>query len=239
MKNDNSKQEQLAMLGLLTSGVAHELKTPLAFVHSNLGSLEGYLADLQQCQEAEKTQLILEAQEILKESLEGLHRMNDIIGSVSSYNKQQAPPESMPANAPLNIAIQLTWHQLKYSVEVRQFLDAQQYISGVQGKLIQVFVNLIINAVQAMAEQQQKKLYLESYDKDGRVYYLIADNGPGISKQVQAKIFDLFFTTKGSEGTGLGLALSQEILSAHGGDIQLVDHELGGAAFRLSLPAVN
>lgn len=237
--NEQEHQEQLAMLGLLTSGVAHELRTPLAFVQSNLGSLASYLQDLRPNSDIEQLALLDEAQEMLTESLEGLRRMNDIIHSVSTYNRQQAPFEPLPANAALQTALQLTWHHLKYQVEVRQFLDAQQPIHAVHGKLSQVFVNLIMNALQAMQTVPLKQLYLESYDKDQRVYFLIADNGVGIADDIKAKIFDLFFTTKGNEGTGLGLALTLQIVHEHQGDIALVDHELGGAAFRISFPAAG
>lgn len=231
------KSQQLQLLGLLTAGVAHELNTPVAFVASNLTSLTDYLHDIETAQSPQQRQALLcESHELLQECVDGVKRIQDIIVAISSFNKHQAAPLICLAHTPMQMALQLTWHQLKYQVEVKQMFHAEQRILVQQGRLVQVLVNLIINAIYAMKDQPQQSLHLETYDLPGQVELLVADNGPGIAPSIASHIFDYFFTTKNQDGTGLGLALAKEFIEQQGGSIQLTEHELGGAAFRILLP---
>jgi CheY-like chemotaxis protein len=152
--------------------------------------------------------------------------------------------EILDVTALLNDAIEITrtrWENearlrgLNY--EVRLDAESGQYTSGSASELREVFVNLIVNAVDAMPEGG--KLTLSSIPKGGRLRLRFADTGTGMPEDVRQKIFDPFFSTKGAHGTGLGLSVSYSIIERHDGSISVASEVNGGTVFTIDLPAAE
>ncbi len=108
---------------------------------------------------------------------------------------------------------------------------------GRPGHVQQVVMNLVQNAMDALADTPDPRVDIHAFHEDGHAVLQVADNGPGIPAELQASVFDPFFTTKDvGKGTGLGLSISYKIAEEHGGRLRLCDEQGQGACFRLELP---
>ncbi|HXT97188.1 MAG TPA: ATP-binding protein [Polyangia bacterium] len=241
--------EKLASIGLLAAGVAHEINNPAAFVLANIDALGGHLRLIEERlrdPEAEGTRaalpnLLFEANVILQESKEGMARIHRIVrdlGSFSHSDEEASAP--MNVNAAIDSALGMLRNELKYRARVERELGAGRLVRASAARLGQVFLNLILNAAQALDEADAKRnvVTVRSFDEGPDVVVEIADNGPGIAAEILPRIFESFFTTKPrGMGTGLGLPISLGIVRTLGGEI-VVDSRPGqGATFRVRLPA--
>lgn len=173
---------------------------------------------------------------LIAESIEGTHRVSDIVQGLKVYSR--ASDDVMQAcdiNQCLQDTIKMLSNELKYKCEVITRWGELPMCQGNQGKLTQVFTNLIVNAAQAMSEMGT--LTVGTAVIENEISITIADTGKGIDKEGMSKLFDPFFTTKPvGEGTGLGLSISQGIISDHKGKI-LVESEVDkGTVFTILLP---
>ncbi|MES1206953.1 MAG: ATP-binding protein [Pseudomonadota bacterium] len=242
--------EKLASIGLLAAGVAHEINNPAAFVLANIEALAGQLRLIEErlrepadpaAARRGLADLLFEANMILQESKEGMARIHRIVRDLGSFSHVDEE-----ANAPVNVnlaiesALGMLRNELKYRARVERELKASRSVRASGARLGQVFLNLILNAAQALDETQTKRnlVRVRSYDEGADVIVEVADNGPGIPEEVLPRIFESFFTTKPrGMGTGLGLPISLGIVRSLGGEI-LVDTRKGdGATFRVRLPA--
>jgi two-component system, NtrC family, sensor kinase len=218
--------DKLSSIGLLAAGVAHEVNTPLAVISTYAQMLAKQISG-----DAEKAPLL---EKIARQTF----RASEIVNSLLNFSRT-SPTEfvTVDLNKVIRETLTLLDHQLsKAGVEVKLALDENlPRIKGNPGKLQQVFLNLFLNARDAM--ESGGILALSTATEDGLVKAIVADSGAGMSRENAARIFDPFFTTKiAKKGTGLGLSVSYGIVREHGGDIE-VQSELGaGARFELSFP---
>ncbi|HVV50622.1 MAG TPA: ATP-binding protein [Polyangia bacterium] len=241
--------EKLASIGLLAAGVAHEINNPAAFVLANIEALTGQLRLVEERlrdpgNEAARGglfDLLFEANVILQESKEGMARIHRIVrdlGSFSHTDEETNVP--MNVNLAIDSALGMLRNELKYRARVERDLRAARMVRASAARLGQVFLNLILNAAQALDEAEAKRnlVTVRSFDDGPEVVVEVSDNGPGIAAETLPRIFESFFTTKPrGMGTGLGLPISLGIVRTLGGEI-LVDSRPGaGATFRVRLPA--
>ncbi len=242
--------EKLASIGLLAAGVAHEINNPSAFVLGNIEALSGHLHliedKLRELPESALrslglTDVLFEASAILQESKEGMARIHRIVrdlGSFSHADDDATVP--MNVNPALESALTMLRNELKYRARVERDLRATRLVRASPPRLGQVFLNLLLNAAQALDEGGAKRnvVTVRSFDDGDSVVIEVADNGPGIPPAVLPRIFESFFTTKPRGlGTGLGLPISLGIVRGLGGELTVDAPPGSGARFRVRLPA--
>ncbi len=257
-------QEKMASLGVVAAGVAHEINNPIGFVNSNLETLREYfgeltpllrvcraalevgasgqdpqrvLADLRRAAEPIDLDFLQEdIPKLLEESRQGIARVSNIVFDLRVFSRQDnwEMGEANVNNA-LESALTIGWNQLKYKAEVRKELGELPMIQCVASRLAQVFLNLLVNAAQAIPEKGVVRLRTRGL-KD-RVRVMVADTGVGIPPEIRKRILDPFFTTKQpGEGTGLGLSLAYEIVQRHGGTLKVRSLPGKGTCMVVDLP---
>ncbi|HVG59288.1 MAG TPA: ATP-binding protein [Hyalangium sp.] len=232
---------QLASVGTLAAGVAHEINNPLSFVSAALVFVQEHVKGLA---EHLGPELRDEVRQSLAEALEGTHRIRDIVRDLKTFS-HSSPAEGQRADlkAAAEWALKVTAHQLRHRCMVRQELGVVPVVAGNEARLGQVLVNLLMNAVQALPEEHtaENRIRVSTFmDERGRAVVEVEDNGQGIPSQHLPRIFDPFFTTKPvGQGTGLGLALSHAIVAEAGGEIQVRSQPGAGTCFRVVLPAAQ
>ena len=223
MEEQMLHSEKLSSVGRLTAGIAHEIGNPLTAVFSFLQILRD-----------------MEREDFKKESLDTvlfhINRIAEIVRQLSSLSKM-APPELKKVN--INRILAQALDLMKYDKRARQInfqeeLEQTAEIVTDENQVSQVFINLILNAVDAMPEGGT--LTIRSKALVGRIAVEIEDTGPGIPKQDIARIFDPFFTTK-EKGTGLGLSVSYGIMRRLGGDLRVDSKPGAGSKFTVIIPA--
>jgi hypothetical protein len=218
--------DKLSSIGLLAAGVAHEVNTPLAVISTYAQMLAKQIAD-----DSQKAPLL---EKITRQTF----RASEIVNSLLNFSRT-SPTEltQVDLNKVLRETLTLVEHQFaKAGIAADLALeDPLPRVRGNSGKLQQVFLNLFLNARDAM--ESGGKLSVATTSHDGSVRVTVTDTGSGIAAENLAKIFDPFFTTKGAKrGTGLGLSVSYGIVREHGGDIE-VESKLGqGSRFLLAFP---
>jgi PAS domain S-box-containing protein len=253
------QSEKMASIGQLAAGVAHEINNPVGFVKSNLGTLQRYVADigkvlsayaeieheLGEASLASVTQLkkALELdylQEdldvLLVETNDGVQRVQDIVRDLKNFSHVSSS-EIVLANLEMGLdsTLNVVWNELKYKAKVVKEYAAIPEIMCAPSQLNQVFMNLLVNASQAIEEHGQISIRTASTEDEVRIE--IEDTGRGIPPENLGRIFEPFFTTKPvGKGTGLGLSLSYGIIKKHHGRIE-VSSEVGkGTRFTIILP---
>jgi two-component system NtrC family sensor kinase len=221
--------DKLSSIGLLAAGVAHEVNTPLAVISTYAQMLAKQISG-----DDQKSKLL---DKIAKQTF----RASEIVNSLLSFSRT-APTEfvEVDLNRVVQDTLTLIEHQLQASaVEVKLALDpALSSVKGNSGKLQQVFLNLFLNARDAM--ESGGALAVKTWSEDGFVHVEVTDNGPGIAPEHLARIYDPFFTTKAArKGTGLGLSVSYGIVREHGGNIEVDSRPGAGARFRVELPVAR
>ncbi|HEX5393047.1 MAG TPA: ATP-binding protein [Rhodocyclaceae bacterium] len=253
------QSEKMASIGQLAAGVAHEINNPVGFVNSNLATMGDYVADLMSLlgayessesalPEERRTELVeLRKQldvdylrddigKLLKESMDGMQRVRRIVADLKDFSHvDQAQVQLANLEAGLDSTLNVVWNELKYKAEVVKEYAGVPAIECRVSQLNQVFMNLLVNAAQAIAEHG--RIVVRTGFDDEHVWVEIEDSGAGIAPENVSRIFEPFFTTKPvGKGTGLGLSLSYGIVRKHHGEIT-VRSTLGvGSVFRVTLP---
>ena len=220
------RADRFAAVGEMATGLAHEIKNPLAGLS---GALELLAEDLVSSPRQA---------EIVAEMRHSVARLAQTMESLLRFARPaRARMRSMDVNGALENVLFLVKQQRSAApVVVEQRLDpALPPVSGDPAQLEQVFLNVCLNACQAMSAKGGK-LTVRSFARDGQVVLQFADTGPGIAPEVRPLLFKPFFTTR-REGNGLGLAISARIVVEHGGQIQFTCPPEGGTVFSLTLPA--
>ncbi|MCK5797307.1 MAG: response regulator [Deltaproteobacteria bacterium] len=258
--------DRLVNVGLLTAGVVHEINNSLTFLMFNL---EGLGEELPRLIDVVNRQYIAlrdavgdgiaagifaesdaahlttgDAQtdilERLEDAIEGAHRVRDIVHDLKTFSRvSDQQTNQVSVNAALDVAANMAANEVKYRARlIRSYGDVPQVLAS-EGRLAQVFLNLMINAAHAISagSPEHHEVRLSSWVEGPKVVVEVADTGEGIPPAVLERIFEPFFTTKPSGvGSGLGLGICRDIVSEYGGDIT-VETELGvGTCFRVSLP---
>ncbi|MGV8094247.1 MAG: ATP-binding protein [Mangrovibacterium sp.] len=226
--------DRMTIMGQLAAGAAHEIRNPLTSIRSTIQFLERYIT------EPEKKQL---ANNLIGE----VDRINEIIQGLLSFSRPVVPQTEM---TDLDHLIRQTLQLIsntanKKNIQIDYSLNAQKsMIEADPHQLKQVFLNIIMNAIQAIKNTNGKiNISIEDAERTNTVphaireeiYILIEDNGEGIDPRNIDRIFDPFYTTK-DDGTGLGLSISYGIINRHGGDIKIKSKTGAGTTVIISLP---
>jgi signal transduction histidine kinase/CheY-like chemotaxis protein len=233
--------DRLATIGQLAAGIGHEINNPLAYVAANLEFVAGEL----ERPPAEWTgPLVAEVRSALQEARDGAARIRAIVRDLETVARTR-PGDLGPVDVAgaVKAAVQLSGHELRRSARLEEDCAAGCLVLAEEGRLTQVFLQLLINAVQALPEDRAGENTIRVAvrpEPDGRVVAEVEDNGRGIPAEHLERIFEPFFTTKPvGKGTGLGLSVCQGIVAALGGTIA-VDSEVGrGTVFRVVLPGLD
>ncbi len=224
------RQERLAAIGVLVSGVAHELNNPLQAI---LGFAE-LLQMQKEMPEAARADLTL----IQKESA----RASAIIRNLQRFGRQMSEPTPVRLREVVASVLELRQRQfeeLSISIELEERSSA--LVMAIFTELQQVVLNFVINAEQAIVHSEAvvRRVIIRTGDRDGWAWIEVEDSGPGVPPEHEAKLFQPFYTTKPvGEGTGLGLSVSYDIIRSHNGRIGYRRGAMGGAVFYFELPIV-
>jgi C4-dicarboxylate-specific signal transduction histidine kinase len=232
------KQEQLvqagklATLGELTTGVAHELNNPL----NNIGLYLGNVIDRIRLGELEIDPLVGD----LEKAMEQVLKATEIISHLRTFGRAaRVSIEQVDVDDVIERSLLLVQEQLRLrGIEVELELCPDELLVLANPiQLEQVFINLLTNARDALADSNRKAIRIASSRDEDRIRIAFSDTGPGIPRDLQQRIFDPFFTTKEvGAGTGLGLSITYSILRDYGGDISVVSRPGQGATFMIELP---
>jgi signal transduction histidine kinase len=227
------EQERLSSLGLMAASVAHEINNPMSYVTSNVDSMLRDLRDEQNLSDLMKEYVT----DVLPDTLAGIKRVNAIVSDLRRFSRGGFEGYTdYDFNAEVQAALRIAQLQLGH-VRVEQELAEVGSVVGRPRQLVQVLVNLLVNAGQATPAGGVVRLVTRREGAQVRVE--VRDTGTGMSEETKAHLFQPFFTTKPPGlGTGLGLSVVHGIIRAHGGRIE-VESELGkGTCFILHLPCV-
>ena len=259
-KSQLLQSEKLASIGQLAAGVAHEINNPVGFIHSNMSSLAHYHDDLFQLLDAyevleksENTEDDLQAiaemktridmnylrndvKELMAESNDGVVRVKQIVQDLKDFSHVDgADWQWVDIHKGLDSTLNMARNEVKYKADVIKEYGKLPDIECMPSQINQVFMNLIVNAAQAIETRGVIKI---NSGVDGpRVWVSISDTGKGISDVDVKRIFEPFFTTKAvGKGTGLGLSLSYGIVEKHSGKIEVESEPGKGTVFTVYLP---
>lgn len=233
LQADYTRAARIVTLGELASSIAHEVNQPLAAIAMNADTSLRWLS-------RDDPNLEKVAQ-LTRRIAESARHASGIVQRIRGMAARHLPePMPLDFNAVVEGALLFVCHDIEVrGIQLSVALDIDvPRILGDRVQLQQVVVNLLVNSLQALAPQgfgEGRIALATAPDADGAVLFTIRDNGAGIAEADLARIFDGFFTTK-AEGMGIGLALCQSIVAAHGGTITASNHPEGGAIFSISLP---
>ena len=262
-----AQSEKLASIGLLSAGVAHEINNPLAYVANNLAVLERDIKsvlEMMAVYESSRESLLAAAPEVVKDvdtiaeeldwdyvrenlgrmlsrTREGVQRVANIVQNLRGLART-SPPKMESAAIPdlLDSALEMIRGRLRrHNIEIVVEHGDVPRLKCVPSQISQVFLNLLINATQAVesAGRPGGWVRFSSTRTEDEAVLCIADNGCGIPQESLTHLFDPFFTTKSvGEGTGLGLSISHGIVTGHGGRIEVETQPDQGTCFRIYLP---
>ncbi|WP_374379970.1 ATP-binding protein [Pseudomonas fluvialis] len=246
------QSEKMAAIGQLAAGVAHEINNPVGFVASNLKTLVGYVrqllelvdhmnerggSELQQLKERFDYDFIREdINGLLAESADGVERVKKIIAALRDFSRSGDDTFSLAdLHEGIESTLKVVNNEIKYKAEVIREYGELPPVECIAAQINQVVMNLLVNAAHAIEEFG--RIVIRTGVERDQAFIEIEDNGCGIPAHLQRQIFDPFFTTKPvGKGTGLGLALSYNIMEKHNGQISLRSAPGQGSCFRLSLP---
>ncbi|MFB2770926.1 ATP-binding protein [Pelatocladus sp. BLCC-F211] len=259
------QSEKLSSLGRMIAGIAHEINNPVNFIYGNLGSAKTYINDLFDLLQTYKTEFphpneVIQAKEeeidfefiaedlpkLLKSMEFGAERTREIIRSLKDFSRlDSSEAQSVNLHACIDSTLFILQNRLKKGIKVVCNYGEIQPVKGYTGLLYQVFMNLLINAIDALEDKMaQDRQFVPvitistEFMNSNWVVVRIADNGPGIPKENQDKIFETFFTTKPRGlGTGLGLAITHQIIvEKHHGKLTCNSELNSGTEFAIALP---
>lgn len=250
------EQEKMASLGRLVAGVAHELNNPISFVYGNIHTLtryrtaivsyleavheKGQPADLRKLRTSLGIDNILEDfGPLIEGTMEGAVRISEIVKNLRRLSfSRLGEVERVNIERLINTAVLWAVRTKQVRIDLQLDLEPELWITGNEGQLHQVIVNLVENAIDAMHDTAQPRLVVSAARKGAEVLFRISDNGPGIDEDHINHIFEPFFTTKRvGEGTGLGLWISYGVVREHGGELVAANDPGGGATFSFALAA--
>jgi PAS domain S-box-containing protein len=235
---------RLAGVGTLAAGAAHEINNPLTGVLGNLTFLRDGLAGLGEAVPPGRREELSELAQALEEARQGATRVRDVVRGLKSFSRpdegEQAPTDLA---AVVESALALTRHDLRHRARVTTRFEPAPAVLASGRRLEQVFVNLLVNAAQAIPEgrpEANEVAVSVAVGCTGEVVAEVRDTGAGMTPEVRTHLFEPFFTTKPvGSGTGLGLAICHGIVAAHGGRIEVESAPGGGSVFRVVLPALT
>ena len=232
--------ERTASLGALAAGVAHEINTPLAYMLSNLNYVSEELHVLARSGASLSGDHAREILEALAETLVGSNRVRDIVSNLKLFSRVNSEQHGMVELHPLlDSCVKMVRGEIKQRARLVKDYGPVPPVRANESQLGQVFLNLLLNAAQAMPEEggDACEIRIATWHEEGAVVVAVQDNGRGIPAEHLSKLFDPFFTTKPvGEGTGLGLSICHGIVTALGGRITVESEPGRGSTFKIFLP---
>jgi two-component system NtrC family sensor kinase len=234
------QNEKLVWLGQLVAGIAHEINNPLAFVVNHLFIVENVLDGLgpeMEHQLAEPSLIKLrKARARMGEMKEGLDRVKELVSDLLTFSRlEQGEFKTVDVVEIIDAVLLLLKYKMNGRIRVEKHYVPARTLYCYAGRLHQVLMNLIANAVDAI--EGEGKIVIRTSQTPEVFLISIRDNGAGIDQRIRSKIFDPFFTTKPiGQGTGLGLAISQGIVEDHGGSIEVQSEQSVGTEFIVKIP---
>jgi len=249
--------EKMASLGVLVSGIAHEINNPLNFVSGSIKLLQQHLRSVMDLvQTYDKLSLSPDDRasvDLMREELEfdfvhediqknikniftGAERMNQIVRNLRSFSRlDSGRREEFNIQEGLESTLQILYNQYKDRITIERDYQPGSQVVGNPGQLNQVFMNILHNAIQSI--EKNGKISIAVHPVKGSMRISISDTGPGIDEKDLDHVFDPFFTTKKvGEGTGLGLSISYGIVKDHGGRLWVESERGKGSTFHIELP---
>ena len=230
------RADRLAALGTLAAGMAHEINNPLTFAMLQLEELDAAINDLP---EALGQPLSVRVPGIA----DALGRVSTIVHDLRLFVRgEQQAPGPLALLPCIERALLIAGSELKHRATVQKDLVEVPRVMGHEGRVVQVLVNLLVNAARAFPSQDvgRNLVRVGTAVHGHQVIVSIADNGPGIPEEIRARVFDPLFTTRPvGEGSGLGLWISHAIVAAIGGQIELASEVGLGTTVRIVLPALG
>ncbi len=245
--------EKLASIGQLSAGIAHEINNPVGYIRSNIDMLSDYIKPLisyitivNATEQQESAQAIYREEDLdyilndieplIASSLEGTIRISNIIKDLGNYaHNDNKEPELICIDKLIEQSLTLVANELKYKVNIVKSLNANVSVMGFPQKLLQVFINMLVNASHAITNNG--RISINSNINQDEINITFEDNGSGISQTHLKNIFDPFFTTKPvGKGTGLGLHIVRSIIDDHNGRIEVSSIVGKGSTFNIYLP---
>ncbi len=224
------ESDKHASLGVLASGMGHEINNPLNFIKGGIEGLSSHL-------EKQNFPIDHDTDRFVGIIKEGVYRVANIVGSLSHFSREtKHMDEECDVNNILDNCLVILENKLKHRVRiVRAYTVEKSVIPGNEGRLHQAFLNVISNAEQAI--EGQGSITLTTINDANQIKITISDSGVGIPEKILDRIMDPFFTTKDpGVGTGLGLSITYKIIEEHGGQINVNSEPGKGSEFRIILP---
>jgi PAS domain S-box-containing protein len=234
--------DRLAAMGTLAAGLGHEINNPLAYLAANLAFVREQLGELSGARELGGR--VAEMRQALDEAVEGAARVRDIVQGLRRFSRP-GPGGRRRVNPRREIEAALQLARNEVSHRARLVVDVAELprVEAAEHELGQVFLNLLLNAAQAIPEGRASENEVRvtgGVDGQGRVVVEVRDTGTGIPPENLRRIFDPFFTTKAvGQGTGLGLSICHGIVSGLGGAVEVESTPGQGSLFRVVLPAAD
>jgi signal transduction histidine kinase len=237
------QSEKMASLGLLVAGLAHEINTPLGAIHSNNDTISRSVDKMKQLLESDRSsadikssqiRLIDIMRELCQDNSLATERLIDIVGSLKNFARlDEAELKKADIHEGIESTLTIVDHQLKNRIHVQKQFGNIPLVECYPNRLNQVFMNLLVNAAQAIRDRGT--ITIKTSRQGDSVQVAITDTGVGIPPENLSKVFDPGFTTKGvGVGTGLGLSICYKIIQEHGGKIEVESKQ--GTTFTITLP---
>ncbi len=265
LKELQASQEQtlqsskMAALGQLAAGIAHEINNPVGFINQNIKNLGKFseklttLIDLYDKAEKSNKQkaefasykreinyeyIKTRTKDMVERSCAGIDRIKKIILDLKTYSNLDASEVGdLDINKSLDVILELLHHEIKNKISVLKEYNVLPLVTCYAGKLNQVFMNVLINATQAI--EREGTITIRTGREEEYVKVDICDTGTGVPNVIKEKIFDPFFTTKPvGQGAGLGLSVSYSIIKQHEGEISFQSNEGAGSTFTIKIPLI-
>jgi PAS domain S-box-containing protein len=237
MQRQMVQSERLTSLGTLAAGLAHEVNNPLAYVLANLAWI---ISELERAPNETHKELI----EAARDAQDGAERVKKIVEGLTRFarvGKEQR--ERLDIHQTLESAVRMSAHAIREKATLRKRFKALGVVKGDETQMTQVFLNLLLNAVQAIPPDAPERHWIELRTENRGLSHVVVevqDSGCGMNSATIERIFEPFFTTKAlGIGTGLGLSICHGIVSAHGGQIEVHSAQGEGTTFRVVLPVAS
>ncbi|MEO6600547.1 MAG: ATP-binding protein [Polyangiaceae bacterium] len=239
-----AEASRMASLGLLTASVAHELRGPagaMILQQEELGRLVEQVTELSDATDPELSGAIRELSEVSTDIQTAVGRIRDTVEQLSLVSRRETSPECVDLLTVVRESLAMaTPHLERRGITLTQDLEGPVYTVGRRDSLGQVVLNLVFNAADACEGSAHPQVWVRVTARGEQLALVVEDNGPGIPPGAIQHIFRPFYTTKQrGQGTGLGLKICSDVVTSHGGHIEVHDRVGGGASFRVLLTRVQ
>ena len=229
--------DRMVSVGTLAAGIAHEINNPLAYVMANLSFIQEELEELGTSIPDTKSKGL---RELIAQAEDGAERVRVIIRDLKSFSRADTVDDGpVEIHRVLDSAINMAWNEIRHRAQLQKRCADVPPVRGNEARLGQVFLNLLVNAAQAIpvGHAGENQITVSVVQRGEQVIVEISDTGAGIAPDVLPRIFDPFFTTKPvGVGTGLGLSICHNIVTASGGEMSVESQVGKGSTFRVAMP---